>query len=168
MAIRRQGFRAHWVRFAIGARVVPMAEENPETANEPPPWRAVFDAFPYHQYLGVKLVEARPGHARITIPTGPKVDGGVAGSVHGGILASLVDIAMLEAVLPTFEEGDQPGGTIDLGITYLRPATGSKITIEAEVIRRGREIISTEVSIRDDQERLCARGRVLYKVKRAP
>jgi len=143
-----------------------MTDEKQSTAQAPAPWRAVFDAFPFHQYLGVELIDARPGHARIAIPTGPKVDGGVAGSVHGGILASLVDIAMLEAVLPTFEEGDQPGGTIDLGITYLRPATGAKITVEADVIRRGREIISTEVSVRDDQERLCARGRVLYKVKR--
>jgi uncharacterized protein (TIGR00369 family) len=73
---------------------------------------------------------------------------------------------MLEAVIPTLGEGDQPGGTIDLGITYLRPATGSRITFEADVVRRGREIVSTEVSIRDDQDRLCARGRVLYKVRR--
>ena len=150
----------------IGARVLPMSEEKPKAENEPPPWRAIFDAFPYHQYLGVEILEASPGHARIAIPTGPKVDGGVAGSVHGGILASLVDIVMLEAVIPTLGEGDQPGGTIDLGITYLRPATGSRITLEADVVRRGREIVSTEVSIRDDQDRLCARGRVLYKVRR--
>ena len=151
---------------AIGARVARMSEAKSSQENDPP-WRAVFDAFPYHRYLGVELEESGPGHARIAIPTGPSVDGGVAGSVHGGILASLVDIAMLEAVLPTLEEGDQPGGTIDLGITYLRPAVGSRITVEADVVRRGREIVSTEVSIRDDQQRLCARGRVLYKIKRA-
>jgi uncharacterized protein (TIGR00369 family) len=71
-------------------------------------------------------------------------------------------------VIPTLEEGEQPGGTIDLGITYLRPAMGSRITVEADVVRRGREIVCSEISIRDDQQRLCARGRVLYKVKRAP
>jgi uncharacterized protein (TIGR00369 family) len=131
------------------------------------PWRPFFDASPFHQYLGVEVEESSPGHARIAIPTGPAVNGGVAGSVHGGVLASLVDIAMLEAVLPTFEDGDEPGGTIDLGITYLRPAVGTRITVEAEVVRRGREIVSTEVSIRDDAQRLCARGRVLYKIKRS-
>ncbi|MCS5636296.1 MAG: PaaI family thioesterase [Myxococcota bacterium] len=134
----------------------------------PPPWREAMDGFPFHQYLGIEVEDARPGHARIAIATGPKVDGGIKGSVHGGILASLVDIAMLEAVFPTLEEGEQPGGTIDLGITYLRPATGSRITVEAEIVRRGREIVSSEVSIHDDQQRLCARGRVLYKIKRAP
>ncbi|MDE0886047.1 MAG: PaaI family thioesterase [Myxococcota bacterium] len=145
-----------------------MAEthEPGSTAPEPPPWRAIFDAFPYHQYLDLKVEKAEAGYARISIPTGPKVDGGVAGSVHGGILASLVDIAMLEAVIPTFEEGDQPGGTIDLGITYLRPSMGERITVEAKIVRRGREIVSTEVSILDDQDRLCARGRVLYKIRR--
>lgn len=147
----------------IGARVLSMS--TPPNADNPP-WRAFFDAFPFHQYLGIEVEVSEPGRARIAIPTGPAVDGGVSGSVHGGILAALVDIAMLEAVLPTFEEGDQPGGTIDLGITYLRPALGTRITVEADVVRRGREIVNTEVSIRDDQDRLCARGRVLYKIRR--
>lgn len=145
-----------------------MTQAGPHDDDAPPPWRAAMDAFPFHQYLGIEVEEAGPGHARIAINTGPNVDGGVKGSVHGGILASLVDIAMLEAVFPTFEEGDQPGGTIDLGITYLRPAMGSRITVEANVVRRGREIVSSEVSIHDDQQKLCARGRVLYKIKRAP
>ena len=152
---------------AIGASLLSMPESETSKPTEPPPWRAIFDAFPFHQYLDLEIEETSPGRARIAIPTGPKVDGGVAGSVHGGILASLIDIAMLEAVLPTFEEGDQPGGTIDLGITYLRPATGSRITVEADIVRRGREIVSTEVSVLDDQQRLCARGRVLYKIRRA-
>jgi uncharacterized protein (TIGR00369 family) len=130
-------------------------------------WRAAFDAFAFHQYLGIEVEERGSGHARISIETGPKVDGGIGGSVHGGILASLVDIAMLEAVFPTFGEGDQPGGTIDLSITYLRPTLGSRVTAEANVVRRGRRIITTEVDIRDDQERLCARGRVLYMVTHA-
>ena len=147
----------------IGARVLSMSK--PPNADNPP-WRAIFAAFPFLQYLGIEVEVSEPGHARIAIPTGPAVDGGVSGSVHGGILAALVDIAMLEAVLPTFEEGEEPGGTIDLGITYLRPATGTRITVEADVVRRGREIVNTEVSIRDDTERLCARGRVLYKIKR--
>ncbi len=138
---------------------------DPSSKNDRP-WREFFDAFPFHKYLGIEVEASEPGHARIAIPTGPSVDGGVSGSVHGGILAALVDIAMLEAVLPTFEEGDQPGGTIDLGITYLRPALGTRITVEADVVRRGREIVHTEVSIRDDQDRLCARGRVLYKIRR--
>ena len=143
-----------------------MTQAGPHDDDAPPPWRAAMDAFPFHQYLGIEVEEAGPGHARIALNTGPNVDGGIKGSVHGGILASLVDIAMLEAVFPTFEEGEEPGGTIDLGITYLRPATGTRITVEADVVRRGREIVNTEVSIRDDTERLCARGRVLYKIKR--
>ena len=143
-----------------------MTQAGPPADDAPPPWRAAMDAFPFHQYLGIEVEEAGPGHARIALNTGPNVDGGIKGSVHGGILASLVDIAMLEAVFPTFEEGEEPGGTIDLGITYLRPATGTRITVEADVVRRGREIVNTEVSIRDDTERLCARGRVLYKIKR--
>ena len=145
-----------------------MSQTDSPDEGAPPPWREAMDAFRFHQYLGIEVEEAGPGHARIAINTGPNVDGGVKGSVHGGILASLADIAMLEAVFPTFEEGDQPGGTIDLGITYLRPTLGPRITVEANVVRRGREIVSSEVSVHDGQQRLCARGRLLYKIKRAP
>lgn len=142
-----------------------MAEETPKKNPFVATLRELASEFPFHQFLDYSVEESRQGYARISMPCGPKVDGGVGGSVHGGILASLVDIAMLEAVFPTLEEGDTPGGTIDLGITYLRPTKGSRVVAEANIIRRGRHVINTEVDIKDDQGRLCARGRVLYAVR---
>lgn len=108
----------------------------------------------------------RPGYARLAIATGPNTLGGVAGSVHGGILAALVDIVMLQALVPLFEAGDVPGGTMDLGITYLRPALGPRVTAEARVLRKGRQVAVTEVEIKDAAGRLCAKGRVLYALRR--
>ena len=125
-----------------------------------------FEQFPFYRYLALETEEARPGYARLAMPTGPHVFGGVGGSVHGGILAALVDIAMLRAIVPLFEADDEPGGTVDLGLTYLRPTFGSRVTVEANVLRRGKAIAVTEVSILDDQARLCAKGRALYAFKK--
>jgi uncharacterized protein (TIGR00369 family) len=128
-------------------------------------WREHFEEFPFYRFLGVESEEVRPGYARIAIATGPNVLGGVAGSVHGGILASLVDIATLQALVPMFEADDRPGGTMDLGITYLRPALGRRVTAEARVIRKGRQVAVAEVEIKDADDRLCAKGRVLYSFR---
>lgn len=129
-------------------------------------WRAHFEQFPFYRFLGLECEEVRPGYARLALATGPNTLGGVAGSVHGGILASLVDVAMLQALVPLFEPGDVPSGTLDLGITYLRPALGPRITAEARVLRKGRQVAVSEVEIKDAEGRLCAKGRTLYAIRR--
>ncbi|MCK9517963.1 MAG: PaaI family thioesterase [Dehalococcoidia bacterium] len=121
-----------------------------------------FDEFPLHRTLGLKLEEARTGFARIRLDTSPLTLGGVGGSVHGGVLAAMVDIVMLRALFATIEPGDQPAGTADLDITYLRPALGKRIYAEATVLRKGRQLAVTEVSILDDSGKLCAKGRTIY------
>ena len=97
--------------------------------------------------------------------TSPLTLGGVGGSVHGGLLAMLVDVAMLEAMFPAFEPSDQPAGTADLNITYLRPALGPKVIAEATVLRKGKTLAVTEVSILDSGGRLCAKGRTIYVIR---
>ena len=91
--------------------------------------------------------------------------GGIGGSVHGGLLALLVDAAMLEAMFPMFEPADQPAGTADLNITYMRPALGQTVFAEATVLRKGKTLAVTEVEILDSQRRLCAKGRTIYVIR---
>ena len=131
----------------------------------PPASRRDFSDFPLHQALGVTLEESRPGFARIALRTSRMTQGGVGGSVHGGVLAALVDIAMLEALHPMFEPEEQPSGTVDLNITFLRPALGEQITAEATVLRKGRQLAVVEVSVLDRERRLCAKGRTIYAIR---
>ena len=85
--------------------------------------------------------------------------------MHGGVLAAMVDIAMLVAVFADLRPGEQPAGTAELGITYLRQAQGGEIFAEAQVIKRGRQLAMIEVEISDEQGRLCAKGRALYSFR---
>ncbi|OAI43746.1 hypothetical protein AYO38_02420 [bacterium SCGC AG-212-C10] len=128
--------------------------------------RREFDEFPLHKALGLTMVEARPGFARIRMKTSALTLGGVAGSVHGGLTAAMIDIATLEALFGTFEPTTStPAGTADLNITYMRPALGANIYAEATVLRTGRQLAVTEVSILDEEGRLCAKGRTLYALR---
>lgn len=121
-----------------------------------------FDDNPFHKMLGITLVEHRSGFGRIMLTRTGQTPQGVGGSVHGGVLASMVDIAMLVAVFAELRDGEVPAGTAELGITYLRPAMADEIYATARVIKRGRQLASIEVDITDGEEKLCARGRTLY------
>lgn len=129
-------------------------------------WRRAFAEQPFHRWLGLSLEDARPGMARVRLDIGPETPRGAGDGVHGGILATLVDIAMLQALMATFAPGVRARGTADLNITYLRPATGAAIFAEATVLREGRSLSVVEVSITDSEGRLCARGRTLYATSR--
>lgn len=129
--------------------------------------RQTFDSFEYHRACGMTLEEARPNYARVSLVPGPMTKGGVGGSIHGGVLASLVDVVMLQAIVATLEPADVAAGTADLNLTFLRPALGERIVAEARVIKKGRQLVVTEVDITDAEGRLCARGRTLYALRQS-
>jgi uncharacterized protein (TIGR00369 family) len=121
-----------------------------------------FDADPFHRMLGISVLEQGPGHGRIQLEMGPDTPGGIGGSVHGGVLATMVDVSMLVAIFGELRPGQVPAGTADLGITYMRQAHGERIEAEARVVKHGRQLAVVEVDITDDSGSLCARGRALY------
>ena len=126
-----------------------------------------FDQVPFHRYLGMRLVERRDGYARLRLDVGPDTPTGIGGSVNGGVIATLVDMAAIPSVFTGMREGVQPAGTADLQVSYLRQAHGAWLEAEATVIKRGRQLCVVEVSISNDAGDLCARGRVLYAVRPA-
>ena len=55
-----------------------------------------------------------------------------AGTLHGGVLATLVDTAMGTAVRSTIEDGGVPA-TSQLTVTYLRPGRPGTVEVTARV-----------------------------------
>ena len=122
---------------------------------------------PFHSLIGVELVESRTGYARCRLPVADRVRGGVAGSVHGGVISALVDIAAIVAIAATVRHGEQMAGTAELNISYLRPALGTMVFSTAQVIKKGRTLAVCDVDITDDTDRLLAKGRVTYALRSA-
>jgi uncharacterized protein (TIGR00369 family) len=130
-----------------------------------PEFFADFDQAPFHQYLGLTLADWRADYARLRLTLSEQTPTGIGGSVNGGVIATMVDMAAIPAVFAGMREGSQPAGTADLQVTYLRQAHGAWIDAEASVIKRGRQLCTVEVSVTDDAGNLCARGRVLYALR---
>lgn len=124
-----------------------------------------FNDNPFHQYLGLELVEARKDFARLRLTVKETTPTGIGGSVNGGVISTMVDMAAVPAVFTNMREGSQPAGTADLQVTYLRQAHGKWIDAEATVIKRGRQICAVEVEIKNDKGELCGKGRVLYALR---
>lgn len=122
---------------------------------------------PYHALIGVELVERGDGHARCRLPVTEKVRGGVAGSVHGGVISALVDIATLSAVSSIVQPGEQMAGTAELSVSYLRPALGEAVFADARVLKKGRTLAVIDVDITNPDGTLVAKGRVSYALRPA-
>ena len=125
------------------------------------------DANPFHKLLGIELEEQSPGYARLRQPMREELRGGVGGSLHGGVLSALADIACLAAMQGLFDQSARPAGTAELSISYLRPALGDSVIVEGRVLKQGRTLAVIDVDLKNPDGRLVAKARVSYALRSA-
>ncbi|MCY1558960.1 hypothetical protein D9M68_959450 [compost metagenome] len=98
----------------------------------------------------------------------------VHGILHGGVIASLLDVAGgAMALIGAFERHQQlPSaermtrlsklGTIDLRIDYLRPGRGKRFTASAVLLRSGNKVAVVRSELHSDDGTLVAVGTGTY------
>jgi len=73
------------------------------------------------------------------------------GAVHGGVLATMVDTAMGQAVRSVTR--DRQGlATSQLTVTYLNPGKPGRLVATAQVRKRGRNLVVCDADIEQDGE----------------
>jgi len=108
--------------------------------------------------LGYDVREATNGRVVVTVtPSDRHLN--PAGTVHGGLAATLLDSCMGLAVQSTLEKGFAQT-TLEFKISLVRPITPDTGEIRAEgvVLSRGRRIGTAEGRLTDAQDRLLAHG----------
>jgi uncharacterized protein (TIGR00369 family) len=108
--------------------------------------------------LGYDVTEVDSG--RVTVTANPNdTHLNPAGTVHGGLAATLLDSAMGLAIQSTLEKG-VGSTTLEFKISLVRPITPETGMIKAEgvVLSCGRRIGTAEGRITDQQGRLLAHG----------
>src|SRR5919206_603817 len=68
------------------------------------------------------------------------------GSVHGGVVYTLVDVSMAEA-LKTMVEGDERPVTIEIKVNYLEPGKPGTLTSTAQVRKGGKRLVIVEAEV---------------------
>jgi uncharacterized protein (TIGR00369 family) len=77
-----------------------------------------------------------------------------AGTLHGGVLATLVDTAMGQAVRSATDSDDVPA-TSQLTVTYLRPGKPGALEVTASVRTRGEHLTVVEAEVEQDGRALA-------------
>jgi uncharacterized protein (TIGR00369 family) len=72
-----------------------------------------------------------------------------AGTVHGGVLATLVDTAMGQAVRSLTGDDDVPA-TSQLTVTYLRAGKPGRLEVVGRVSKQGEHLTMCEADVEQD------------------
>lgn len=114
----------------------------------------------FNQYLGIRVASRhRDG---ITIECRMRKELlNFAGVLHGGVTATLADVAVGQALakrLGSFGAAT----TAELKVNYLRPILGRKVTARSHLLQVGKRLCVARVDVFDDQNNLAAVALVTY------
>lgn len=99
----------------------------------------------FRDLVGLDVHQADEGRSRITLAVAER-HLNPHGSVHGGVIATMADVATGEAVKTTHEDNAK-AVTVELTVAHLNPGQPGSLTATAQVRRRGRvTVVEAEVS----------------------
>ncbi|HEV7771922.1 MAG TPA: PaaI family thioesterase [Conexibacter sp.] len=125
---------------------------------------AVLAVSPFDRHYGLELLHCDERLVRARVAVRPELTQPL-GMVHGGVYAAIAEAL---ASLGT-NHGVAADGFVGLGQTnscsFLRPVCAGAIHATARLRHRGRSSRLWDVELLDDDERLCAIGRVTVAVR---
>lgn len=111
---------------------------------------------PIAKLLGLRVISVLPGESYLELDAGPQ-HANPMGTLHGGVLCDLADLAMGAAYATTLDIGET-FTTLELKINFLRPVWREKLFAVGKIVNRGRTIGMAEYNITDTQGRLVAKS----------
>lgn len=126
--------------------------------------QAMLDGSPFIHLMKMRAVSLDRERQQVVIdvPLAPEFERHPGtGQFHGGVIASLIDVAG-DFALVILLGGGVP--TINLRVDYLRPAGGNRLRACASVRRAGRTIGVVDIDVTDGSDRLVAIGRGCYSM----
>ena len=118
--------------------------------------------FPFFNLIGFELIDFGPKWAKSQVALRPDLQN-ANGAMHGGVIATLVDAAITQAMLMTDEfqaVRDTKGSmtSVDLRVKYLRPVTRGSASCEARIIHLGRRVGHATAVVTNDEGKEVALG----------
>jgi len=127
---------------------------NVETLNE------MLDISPFHRWLGVRAMQIGEQSVEFAMPWREEIiSNPYSQTMHGGVLASLIDLCGLYTILA---HGGEVSATADLRVDYHRGATPGAVSIKSSLLKLGSRLSTAETFIYSQSEKLLASGRGAY------
>jgi len=137
------------------------------------------ELLPFNKVLGIGIdhLDYDSCEAIVSFPMAPELVGNpVAGILHGGVTASVIDLTGgLSALISCakFHEGSSPeviaqklttSATIDMRVDYLRPGKGDSFQCKSRIIRAGSRIVVSKIDLVNEREVRIATGTATYLI----
>lgn len=119
--------------------------------------RANFSSQAFMRLLGAEIADLGPGYCEVHLPFRQDLTQ-QHGYFHGGVVATLADVASGYAAFTALEAGGT-NVTVEFKLNLLAPAQGAKLVARGTVVRAGRAltVCGSDVFGEEDQVRkLCA------------
>jgi uncharacterized protein (TIGR00369 family) len=105
----------------------------------------------FRELVGTELSSAEEGRAVVEVHAEERhLNPG--GTVHGGVVYTLVDVSMAEALKTTIAEGDERPVTIEIKVNYLEPGKAGTLTSTAQVRKGGKRVTIVEAEVTQEGE----------------
>jgi len=117
---------------------------------------------PFQQILGLKVeaIDAENETITVRLPFDAKIERGPGSNQHhGGVIASLIDIAGDFALIWKLGHGVP---TINFRTDYIRPAFDTDLIAHARIRRVGRTVSVVDIDVVGENGKLLATGRGCY------
>ncbi len=111
------------------------------------------------EYLPLNALDAEKEVCRVSFPMSDMLKN-PQGSLHGGVMATAMDISMGHLV----NKVAGPGATIEMKVQYMRPVTEGKVTCEGRFTRKGRSLAFMESRLSDANGKLAALATATWKM----
>jgi uncharacterized protein (TIGR00369 family) len=130
-----------------------------QSGRRSPEMGAIFGAkIPFADLCGIEILGAEEGVTRLRVVLDER-HGNNFGAPHGGLVATLMDIAMGSAARLA---AGSPVMTVDMHINFI--ATGEKIlTAQGRVVRAGGSILFAEAEARNENDEIVAKSSGVFK-----
>ncbi len=116
---------------------------------------------PFNAWLGLQLVDWNADGVTLGLDARPEIFGHpTVQALHGGVLATLVDVACSFAVIVRTGESLF---TVDMRVDYHRPATASAYRVVSQVVRVGKTLATSDARVMTMEGVLVASGRAVFQ-----
>jgi uncharacterized protein (TIGR00369 family) len=126
--------------------------------------RDLFPTTPFMGFLGVVFDRFEPDDVVLRLPfRADLTNDGVV--YHGGVIASMLDSAGAAAAWSNhdFDKGAR-ASTVSMTVQYLGAAKQSDLVCHGRAVKRGRELIFTEITASDGDGNVVAHALQTYRI----
>lgn len=103
----------------------------------------------FNHYLGIEVLNRDENGCKVSLKVRPELYNSIEGIVHGGVTATIADVAMGHGAAPHVD-GVQQCVTVESKINYLAPAKGDLLEAESRVLKSGDKLIVMEARVTCD------------------